>query len=170
MSITVAELFRDLWEKEHRNTLAVLEAILGDRMDFAPWPGARDMRLLALHIIGIDDHHIRGVLAGELLAGRPRELPEVRTPADLIARCTAQHEALRPLAAQVDAAVLEREIPFKLPNGQVLFVHPGREYLFSHLLHHLVHHRGQLLAYLRLAGAPIPGVCGPTREQMPPIP
>jgi hypothetical protein len=74
MSITVADLFRDLWEKEHRNTLSVLEAIPVDSMNYVPWPGAREMQGLALHIIGVDEHTIRGVLAGELVAasgGRP---------------------------------------------------------------------------------------------------
>jgi uncharacterized damage-inducible protein DinB len=168
MSITIADLFRDQWEKEHRNTLSVLEAIPADSMDYVPWPGARDMQGLALHIIGVDEHTICGVLAGELVAQSRGERP--KPPADLVAFCKSQHEALRPLAAQLDETVLEREVPFKYPDGRVLFVHPGREYLFAHLLHHVIHHRGQLLTYLRLVGAPIPGIYGPTREQMPPMP
>jgi uncharacterized damage-inducible protein DinB len=170
MSMTAADLFRELWEHEHRNTVSVLEAIPGDQMNYVPWEGAMDMRQLALHVIGVEEFFIRGVVAGELtVGGSRRDQAEIRSPADLVAFCKERHEALRPLAEQLDDTVMAREIPFKAPNGAVLRVSTGRQRLFSDLLHHVIHHRGQLVTYLRLVGAPVPGIYGPTREQMPPM-
>jgi uncharacterized damage-inducible protein DinB len=34
------------------------------------------------------------------------------------------------------------------------------------LLHHAIHHRGQLVLLTRLAGGVPPGIYGPTREEM----
>ncbi|HEY3706315.1 MAG TPA: DinB family protein [Terracidiphilus sp.] len=36
------------------------------------------------------------------------------------------------------------------------------------VLNHMIHHRAQLGVYLRLLGAPIPGMYGPSADQMPP--
>lgn len=171
MSMSVVELFRHLWEDEFQKTLAVLEAIPGALMHYAPWPGAMDTRRLALHVVGLEDQMIRGVLAGELVAGGSRkERPEVQTPADLIAFAKAQHQALQPLVAQLDQAIFDRPVPFRAPNGAIAFTATGWEHLFSKLQHHLVHHRGQLLVYLRLNGATVPGLYGPAKEQTPPMP
>ena len=32
-------------------------------------------------------------------------------------------------------------------------------------INHLIHHRGQLSVYLRLAGVPIPGMYGPSADE-----
>lgn len=170
MSMNVSELFRGLLEQEHRNTLAVLEAIPAEQMNYTPWPGAMNARRLALHIIGLEEQFIRGVLEGELVAGGSRrDRPEVQTPADLVAFSKAQHEALGRLVAQLDEAVMDRDVPFKVPQGMVIRVAPGWEHLFSALLLHLAHHRGQLVTYLRLTGSPVPGIYGPSLGQMPPV-
>jgi uncharacterized damage-inducible protein DinB len=44
---------------------------------------------------------------------------------------------------------------------------PIREILWSMLLMHGIHHRGQLVLMCRLAGGRPTGVFGPTREEMP---
>jgi len=38
--------------------------------------------------------------------------------------------------------------------------------LWNAVLHHLIHHRGQLSLMTRMAGGEPPGLYGPTREEM----
>jgi uncharacterized damage-inducible protein DinB len=33
------------------------------------------------------------------------------------------------------------------------------------VLNHMIHHRGQLTVYLRMAGAPVPGLYGPSADE-----
>jgi uncharacterized damage-inducible protein DinB len=168
--MNTVDQFRVLWAEEHQRTLAALQAIPADLMALVPHEGAMDLRRLALHIVLLGDQFIRGVIAGELRVGGSRhDVAEVQTPTELAAFCQDRFEALQPLVAGLTEELMDRPVPFLLPNGTPLRVAPGREYLFSALLAHLVHHRGQMLAALRAAGARIPGLYGPTREETPPM-
>ena len=62
----------------------------------------------------------------------------------------------------------------KLTNDQLdesLVFFDGREMtirdiLWGALLHHMIHHRGQLVLMCRQAGGKPPGIYGPNREEM----
>ena len=49
-------------------------------------------------------------------------------------------------------------------EGRVLFSLPRLSMVQVLVLNHLVHHRGQLSVYLRMRGAPIPPIYGPTAD------
>lgn len=169
MSRQQVELFRQLWETEYENTLSVIKAIPDSQMSYAPWEGAMPLRRLALHVIGLEEQFIRAVAAGEAVTGGSRiDRPEVQTSEQMLRFYEVQHAGLRDVVADLDDVHLGTPMPFKLPNGVVVRTLPGSAYLFSLLLLHLAHHRGQLLVYLRMLGQPVPGPYGPTREQTPP--
>ncbi|MEI9811761.1 MAG: DinB family protein [Acidobacteriota bacterium] len=50
-------------------------------------------------------------------------------------------------------------------NGQVFFEMPRIAVLRSMVMNHTVHHRGQLSVYLRLAGAKVPSIYGPSADE-----
>jgi uncharacterized damage-inducible protein DinB len=49
-------------------------------------------------------------------------------------------------------------------SGRVVDENP-RRVVISDTFTHLAHHRGQLTVYLRLNGAPVPPVYGPTADE-----
>ncbi|MDX1385758.1 MAG: DinB family protein [Thermoanaerobaculia bacterium] len=51
-----------------------------------------------------------------------------------------------------------------LKGGQKVMEAPRAAALRSVLIHHLIHHRGQLSVYLRLLGVPVPPIYGPTAD------
>lgn len=57
---------------------------------------------------------------------------------------------------------------WRLVNGeQTVATMPRAAAIRFFLLNHLYHHRGQLSAYLRASGAPVPSVYGPTADENP---
>jgi uncharacterized damage-inducible protein DinB len=52
-------------------------------------------------------------------------------------------------------------------GGQTIVDMPRGQVLRKWVLSHLIHHRAQLGVYLRLNGIPIPGVYGPSADEMP---
>ena len=67
------------------------------------------------------------------------------------------------LAARTDAELMSRWT-FK-QNGQELFGMPRAAAWRSFIMSHLIHHRGQLSVYLRLTGAKVPGIYGPSADE-----
>lgn len=50
--------------------------------------------------------------------------------------------------------------------GRQIFAMPRYSVLQSFLLNHMIHHRGQLSVYLRLLDIPVPGMYGPTADEL----
>lgn len=50
-------------------------------------------------------------------------------------------------------------------GGAVMFSMPRAAVLRTHLLNHIIHHRGQLSVYLRLLDVPLPSIYGPTADE-----
>jgi uncharacterized damage-inducible protein DinB len=60
------------------------------------------------------------------------------------------------------------EVTHKVASaGQVIIDSPRDELLRKWVLNHMIHHRAQLGVYLRLNGIAIPGVYGPSADEMP---
>jgi hypothetical protein len=54
-------------------------------------------------------------------------------------------------------------------GDKVFFTLPRMVAIRNMALNHLVHHRGQLSVYLRLLDVPIPGMYGPSADEMMPM-
>jgi len=83
----------------------------------------------------------------EILAAFDRHVTEIRT--GLVNRSDAELVAAWRL---------------KRGNETLLFM-PKVSALRSFMLHHLIHHRGQLTLYLRLLNVPLPPIYGPTADE-----
>ncbi|HEX2163373.1 MAG TPA: DinB family protein [Thermoanaerobaculia bacterium] len=58
--------------------------------------------------------------------------------------------------------------PWSLRNGEhVAFTLPRAAALRTFIFNHMIHHRGQLSVYLRLAGVPVPSIYGPSADEAP---
>ena len=56
--------------------------------------------------------------------------------------------------------------PWSLKQGaQVFFTLPKAAVLRSFVMNHSIHHRGELVVYLRLNDIPVPGVYGPSADE-----
>jgi uncharacterized damage-inducible protein DinB len=135
--------------------------------DFSWRPHARSFTLggLATHLANLPHwgHQILERDKYDLALAGPRapELPTRTEVLTLFDRHVA--EARRALVGMSDA---ELQAPWQLTRGeQVLLSVPKMSALRTYLLHHLIHHRGQLTVYLRLQGVPVPPLYGPTADE-----
>lgn len=141
-------------KNEHRITKTVIEAIPRDKGDYRPDQIARTALELAWHIVATEMRFMEAVAAGQFdLSSRP--LPEsIKNSADLIGWYTKEFES------HFDKlTTLSNEQLLKIVDFRGLFQFPAVMYL-GFLLHHSIHHRGQLSTYLRPMGSKVPAIYG----------
>ena len=92
---------------------------------------------------------------------RAPELPATSHALETLDRHVS--EVRRALLASSDA---ELAAPWSLTRGSQLVMSLPRIAAFRRfLLHHVIHHRGQLTVYLRLQNVPLPPIYGPTADE-----
>ena len=141
-------------KNEHGITKNVIAAIPLDKGDYRPDEISKSAMELAWHIAATEMRFMEAVMAGAFdLSPRPKP-DSIGNSADLVAWYTEKFEAHYQELAQASEDQLEKIIDFR---GMIQL--PAVMYL-NFLLHHSVHHRGQLSVYLRPMGARVPAIYG----------
>ena len=141
-------------KNEHRITKSIIEAIPLDKGDYRPDGVSKSALDLAWHITATEMRFMEAVSAGEFDLS-PRPLPDsVKNSADLAGWYAESFEPhFQKLTKMSDAQLL------KIVDFRGMFQLPAVTYL-GFLLHHSIHHRGQLVMYLRPMGAKVPPIYG----------
>ena len=138
---------------EHRITSSVYEAIPQDKADYRPDAVSRSAMDLAWHTVSVEIGFMNSVIAGEFGPGLAR--PEtVTTPAELVSWYREQFSGHVAKLSTLSDDHLAKNMDF---HG--MFQMPAVMFL-GFLLHHSIHHRGQLSMYLRPMGAKVPSMYG----------
>jgi hypothetical protein len=160
---TLKEHFLSTAEREHATTLAVLRAYPTDRLDYRPVPGGRTARDLGW-IFAVECMMGMMVFKDEFTKMEPGPPPEPPANWDELIETTG--------ILQAQFGSLVRDTPDKELLDSVHFLTGPRTvgkvsrlaWLWF-LLGDEIHHRGQLSVYLRLVGARVPSIYGPTLEE-----
>jgi uncharacterized damage-inducible protein DinB len=141
-------------KNEHRITKTVIEAIPLDKGDYRPDEISKSALDLAWHIAATEIRFLDAVPAGEFdFTPRPRP-DSVKNSADLsawyVANFAPRYEVLTKLSNEQLMKIVDFRGMFQLPAVMYL----------NFLIHHSVHHRGQLSMYLRPMGAKVPSIYG----------
>jgi len=156
------QAFLKLWDEEAKKTAAVLRALPRDQYDSRPDAGGRSLGELAWHLSEVDAYISYGIEQGrfDLAGAKPANIERPKTIAELAPGYEKVHADAIARIRKLKPADLDRKIMFF--NGQEM---PIRDILWSAVLLHLAHHRGQLSVLARLAGSTVPGIYGPNREE-----
>jgi len=156
------DLFRSIWNREAERTILLLEALPADQYDFRPDPEGRSIGELAWHLSEIDACLTFGVAERRFrLEDEPPGLARPREVALLAPGYRRIHEQAVARLQALDNDQLDETVTYF--DGRALTI---RDVLWDALLHHLVHHRGQLALLCRMARGTPPGIYGPNREEM----
>jgi len=162
MPMTELERFRRVWETEAGLTAGLLEAIPADRYDFRPDPGGRSLGEMAWHLAEVEGYISEGVSKGAVTFQQaPPSLKRPRDARQLAPGYRQVHQEAVARLAGLQEGDLDRAIPFAGDRELTI-----RDCLWGALLMHLIHHRGQLVLMIRLAGGTPPPIYGPNREEM----
>jgi uncharacterized damage-inducible protein DinB len=139
---------------EQRITTSVIEAIPGDKGDYRPDAVSKSALELAWHIVSTEMRFMDAVAEGAFdFSPRPRP-DSIRNSGDLTIWYTEnfgqRFDKLTKLSSEQLAKVVDFRGMFQLPAVMYL----------GFVLHHTIHHRGQLSAYLRPMGAKVPSIYG----------
>ncbi len=138
---------------ESATTLKVITAVPPEASDYRPDANSRTALDLLRHIAATDNRFIETVLNGVFTTDNL--IPDsARTPVEIGAWYAERHAANRDRLVRIAAMDLVIPVDFrgKFTWPAVMFLQLG--------LHHTIHHRGQLSAYLRAMGAKVPSIYG----------
>ncbi len=139
---------------EHRITKSVIEAIPPDKGDYRPDAVSKSAMDLAWHIVATEMRFMDALPAGQFdFSPRPRP-DTVKNAGDVIRWYTDNFE---PRFEKL--TTLSKEQLLKIVDFRGIFQLPAVRYL-DFVLHHSIHHRGQLSMYLRPMGAKVPAIYG----------
>lgn len=161
MSSHELEQFLRAWEREAQGTIRLLKALPVDHYDARPDPDGRSLGELAWHLAEVEAYMTHGVEIGKFELGR--KPPNIERPRTVEALAPGYERIHREAVARIEKLApedLDRRIVFF--GGHEMQI---RTILWNAILHHLIHHRGELVLMCRIAGGVPPGLYGPTREE-----
>lgn len=165
MAVIVREAFVAEFDHEMALTRAVLERVPEAAFAWKPHEKSFSLGGLATHLAEIP-HWGRRILDSDAydVAGPHRPRPEALTRASVLAAFDGHvDEVRRALTTSLDATLAA---PWSLRRGdRTILSMPRLEALRRFLLHHVIHHRGQMTVYLRLQGVSIPPLYGQSADE-----
>lgn len=153
-------------EQEAHNTRKILALVPTDKFDWKPHEKSMPLKNLAAHIAGLAEWPAVIAKTDYLdLAEGGLSRPEIRSAEDLV----REQEKNTQKSVEVLRAAKESDLKgnWVLRSGDhVILDLPKMAVIRSMAMNHIYHHRAQLGVYLRLLDIAIPGMYGPSADEM----
>jgi uncharacterized damage-inducible protein DinB len=157
------ETFLQAWTREFGTTLKVLKCLPPERSDFKPAAdkarSARDLAAVFISEMGIIDGIVKGQIDWAKMSG-------FKPPATYEELLKALESAQNTVVGKVKGmseADWNSTMQFPVGPKQIGNLRKG-DILWSMLMDS-IHHRGQFSVYLRLVGAKVPSIYGPSADE-----
>lgn len=153
-------------DHEMANTRKVLERLTPEHFEFKPSEKSGTLIWMASHVAMLCDWGYTTLTTPELSMNEFTPPPMPKTTEELLARfdkSVGQYKEA--LAKATDADMMH--VWTMTWQGKQMMSMPRVAVLRGMVMNHLIHHRGQLTVYMRLCGIPVPGMYGPSADEMP---
>lgn len=162
--MTIKDTLLTEFDHEMAATRKLIERVPEDKLAWKPHAKSYSLGGLATHLSNLL-LWASGILnddSFDLAAELPRNT-EITSRAELLERFDINSKRVRGWMDKTDAEYSGR---WSLKRGgQEMFSMPRSIAFRSFVLHHMIHHRGQLTVYLRLNDVPLPAIYGPTADE-----
>lgn len=155
------EQFLNVWQMECAITLKILKAYPAAKADFQPHEKSRTAKDLAWTFV-LEQRVMESAYKGQI------DFAATKTPApatyDEVVR--VYEKQCQETTANVKAlpeGAFDKTVEFPVGPGKLAPVKVGQ--ISWMMLMDAVHHRGQLSVYLRMVGAKVPSIYGPTADE-----
>ena len=146
-------------------TRRMLQAFPGEHASWKPHEKSRSLAALATHVAMLPRHGVLVLTEDGLDVAQRRAAGVIESSAELMAQFDAGIEAFRAAVATTSDAKLGEA--WTLRRGdRVLAAAPRMAMLRLLFLSHLVHHRAQLGVCYRLLDLSVPGMYGPSADEL----
>jgi uncharacterized damage-inducible protein DinB len=154
------------YDDEMKNTRKLLERVPLDEAhrDYKPHAKSMSLDRLASHVATLPSWP-KFALASELFELKPGTKPDIAASTEeLLELFDKSVEQGRASIAGATDEDMQKNWTFKY--GDEFSITNARTKVIRSFVNHLVHHRAQLGVYLRLLEIPIPGMYGPSADEM----
>lgn len=161
----ISELLLPEFDQEMANTRKLLELVPDGKFEYKPHEKSMTLGRLASHVAELPSY-VKPTLEVEVLNIEPGQQPDQATSRQQLLQSFDKNaaEARKLIAAASDEDLgktwtlnFAQKTVFSMPRVQVLR---------AMVINHLIHHRAQLGVYLRLNEIEIPGMYGPSADEM----
>ncbi|HXC32349.1 MAG TPA: DinB family protein [Verrucomicrobiae bacterium] len=161
----IAQSLLPEFDHEMQSTRKLLECVPDGKFGYKPHEKSMTLGQLASHVASIPEY-VTSTIQKERLDFTGQEKPFAgATRKELLDAFDAKTAAARQALAGVSDEDLMK-IWTLTYMGQQVFSMPRVAVLRSMCMNHLYHHRGQLGVYLRMNNVAIPGMYGPSADEM----
>ena len=166
--MSIGQMLLPEFDQEMAGTRKVLERVPDDKLEWKAHPKSNTIGWVATHLANIPSW-TGYTLTQDSLDINPGGKPFIAPPAKSVREILDRFDKNVATARQQIAAAEDAEFsrPWTLiNNGTKVFTLPKGAVLRSFVLNHIIHHRAHLCVYLRLNDIPVPGLYGPSADEM----
>jgi uncharacterized damage-inducible protein DinB len=162
----ISQSFIPELQNEASSARKMLERVPFDKLSWKPHEKSMSLGRLASHVAELPTWVTTTVKTDELDFSKIDYKPYQPSSTDDLVQYFEKNveEAITALQGVSDETMMKS---WTLRNGShVILTMPKVATIRSLAINHLIHHRGQLSVYLRLVGVPVPGMYGPSADEM----
>jgi uncharacterized damage-inducible protein DinB len=154
------------FDREMGLTRRALDRVPDGQFDFRPHPTSVTLGRLAEHLTEMPLWATTTMTQSSLEATtqRPADYKAPASRGEVLALFDGCYKTGR--ASLIGKTDAEFAAPWTLKaGGKEVFTMPKIAVMRNFVLNHMIHHRGQLLVYLRMLGVPVPSIYGPSGDE-----
>jgi uncharacterized damage-inducible protein DinB len=166
--MSVGQLLLPEFDQEMAGTRKVLERVPDDKLDWKAHEKSNTIGWVATHPANIPSWTGYTLNQDSLdinPGGTAFKTSAVKSRREILDLFDKNVATARQQIAAAEDAVFARPWTL-LSNGATVFTLPKGAVLRSFVLNHMIHHRAHLCVYLRLNEIPVPGLYGPSADEM----